>query len=211
MAEDAKLRFRIETKEAEKDLQKIERGFERVRQSSARASRQAGAGGAAAGGGGGGGFGRAAFAGVAGGITGFALGLITSQPGTQALLGEFSRQIAQRTGIQAATDIVSPGITAREQTVQAFGLAGINASPEQIKAVHTQFTTIETRKLDSRRRVEHILGIGADGEKFEKAIDKLLDQLPEVLAVAIRAAFIDTETQKRSTFGSGSDLFGAGR
>lgn len=104
-----------------------------------------------------------------GGITKQAIGAIAGYGDILGRGTQFGQQFANFAGKLGAKS------TAAEQTAEAFGLAGKNATREQVLSVYNMFKGIEELRQSSRNNVYSAIGIEEKAEateQFKSAVEK---------------------------------------
>jgi hypothetical protein len=117
---------------------------------------------------------------MAGGILSYFYGGITQQAG-QAMTG-LGNMLGRGTDIgRNAADFwgkVGAKQTAAERTVEAFGLAGKQASREQVLSVYSMFKNMEELRASSRAHIE--------GEIGEKELGGIMKQVSSDFKFAVQ-------------------------
>lgn len=177
---DAIIRLRFDTTGAESDLNALDR---RVDQSARAAVRSVGGGGP---GGGGGLLGSLLGAGV-GGLTLAALGAQAAAPVvrdistvTGGLLGTAGEALSSFMGLKSWANRVDAARQAQQDTIQAFGVAGAAASPDEIMRAFQSFKSLRDMEAAGRLGVENATR-GAIAKEATDPVIALLTRIANAL------------------------------
>jgi len=166
MAEEAKIRVDLDTRQAQSKLAGLRGAFE---QTTAAVGRTAGAIGQRVG--------LAGFGALA--VTSAAL-LRPAASDFGAIFGEVTetvgREVSRFFGLRQEAADVRARRSANERTIAAFGIAGAAASDEQIRAVREQFLEIEKRRETARNRIQDV----SDQPVLAELGNKMLEEVRSV-------------------------------
>ncbi len=132
---------------------------------------------------------------IGGGLTAVAAGMAAPALGDMFTIGKgvtgvLGRQFSRTLGLDATAGKFTADQNAQQRTIEAFGLAGAGAKPEQVEGVMRAYQRIERLRDSSRRAVEKVTDpmIGDVGEKMVSAEEKLiaaLDKLSNIFSAKV--------------------------
>jgi hypothetical protein len=175
MAQDAIIRVRLDTAQAERDLQRLTSAMGQTGRMGMGGG-GGGGGGPIGGGGGGGGLG------LGGTILGTALGFSLS-PYAQTISNVIGGAALSGFGLGGLYEEMQGPLKAKEMTMAALGMAGRNASEQDVKGMYRAFSNLTGMEAEGRGRVANILGgevmkeVGASLAKHAAALTAAMSAL----------------------------------